>query len=130
LSISARVTEKAQTPLAAHCARQPYDLPQHPTDPLFLQPATRQIRFLHPGYPDEHSILLVLPALDSHNGFHHGTALDACAIAAGSRWDGYFTFDREGVQRVSADNMDLSLDADAYYFHVPGSNGERSKLLI
>jgi hypothetical protein len=115
----------AQTP----CARQPYGAPQHPTDPLILQPSPRQIRFLHPGYPDEHSVLLVLPALDSPDGVHHGLALDSCAIMADNRWDGYFTLDREGVQRVPTDDMDLSLDADAYYFHVPGGNGDGPKLL-
>lgn len=113
----------AQTPPIPPRARQPYSRPQHPTDPLILREGPRQIRFLHPGYTGQQSLLLALPALDKPNGIHHQTALDACAIVAGSRWDGYFTLDREGVQRLSNENMDFSLNADEYYFQVPGGNG-------
>ena len=74
-------------------------------------------------------MLLALPALDSPNGMHHGTALDACAIVADNHWDGYFTLDREGAQRVPTDNMDASLNADVYYFHVPGDDGDSLKAL-
>ena len=119
----------AQT-LAVPRARQPYGAPQHPTDPLVLQPSPRQIRFLHPGYRDEHAVLLVLPALDIPNGVHLGLSFYSCAILADNRWDGYFTLDREGLQRVSTDDMDLTLNADAYYFQVPGDNGEGSKLCV
>lgn len=119
----------AQTPLAAPHARQPYGVPKHPTDPLVLPPSPRHIRFCHPGYPDSHCSLFFLPALDRPSGVHHGLALDACAIVADNRWDGYFTLDREGVQRVPTDDMDLSLQADVYYFHVPGGSGDGPDLV-
>lgn len=105
-------------------AREAYSAPKHPSDPLVLPQSTRQIRFLHPGYPTEHSLLLALPALDSPNGIHHQTALDACAIVADSRWDGYFTFDQQGAERVPVHDMNISLDADKYFFHVPGYDGK------
>lgn len=104
-------------------AREAYGRPQHSTDPLVLPPSPRQIRFLHPGYPEEHSLLLVLPALDSPNGIHHQTALDACAIVADSRWDGFFTLDRRGAERIPTNDMNISLDAEAYYFQVPEGDG-------
>ena len=74
-------------------------------------------------------MLFVLPALDRPNSVHYGLALDSCAIVADNRWDGYFTLDREGVQRVPTGDMDLSLDADEYYFHVPGGNSNSPNLL-
>lgn len=104
-------------------------MPQHPTDVLVLQQSPRQIRFLHPGYPDEHAVLLVLPALDSSDGIHHGLALDSCAIVADNRWYGYLTLDREGARRVPTSDMYSSLDANTYYFHVPGDNGDDPKPL-
>lgn len=97
---------------------------------LSCEPSPRQIRFLHPGYPDEHSLLLALSALDSPNGIHHQTALDACAIVANNRWDGFFTLDRHGGERVPTDDMNVSLDADAYYFQVPGSDGEYLETML
>ncbi|KAK5562477.1 hypothetical protein LTR43_011917 [Exophiala xenobiotica] len=108
----------AQTSPAAPCARPPYGVPQHPSDPMILQSSPRQIRFLDPGYPNEHCVLFVPPGLDKPDGVHHGLALDSCVIAADNRWDGYFTLDREGVQRVPTYDLDLSLDADEYYFHM------------
>lgn len=110
-------------------AREPYTAPKHPTDPLELPPAVRQILFLHPGYSRERAVLLSLPALDRDNGIQHQTALYACAIVADNRWDGYFSSDREGRERVPTEDMDESLTADEYYFHVPAepaTNAESS----
>jgi hypothetical protein len=48
---------------------------------------TCTMTFRHPGYPDEHNIIMVLPALDdAQGGIHHETALIACAVVAGNRW--------------------------------------------
>ena len=102
-------------------------MPQHHTDPLTLQPSPPRIRFLHPMYPDDHAAFLVLPAVDTPNGVHLGLALYSCAMLADNHWDGYFTLDRQGLQRISTDDLDLTLTAEAYYFHVPDDNGEDSK---
>jgi hypothetical protein len=120
----APLTAPIPSPLPVPRARQAYGLPQHPSDPIVLQPLPRQIRFLHPGYPNEHCLLLVLPALDVPEGVHHGLALDVCAMVADNRWDGYFTLDRAGLRRIPTDDLELSLRAEAYYFHVPGDNGD------
>ncbi|KAH0041272.1 hypothetical protein KCU78_g970, partial [Aureobasidium melanogenum] len=48
--------------------------------------ATCTVTFRHPGYGDEHNIIMVLPALDDAQGeIHHETALTACAIVARNR---------------------------------------------
>ncbi|KAH0829877.1 hypothetical protein FOPE_10495 [Fonsecaea pedrosoi] len=113
----------AQSPFNAPRARAAYIKPQHPTDPLNL-PSPRETHFLHPGYPDDDSLLLSLPALDSPDGIHHQTALDVCALVAGNRWDGFFTLDKDGKLRVPTDNMDASLHGKAYYFHVPAEDSD------
>ncbi|KAH8691857.1 hypothetical protein BGW36DRAFT_386495 [Talaromyces proteolyticus] len=76
------------------------------------------IYFRHPAYPDPHDILIILPGLDHpHGGIHHQLALDACAILANNRYEGWFTEDREGNERV---NVPLSgiLRKRNYYFRV------------
>ena len=53
---------------------------------------TCTVTFRHPGYPDEHNIIMVLPALDDpEGGIHYETALIACAVVAGNRWDGFLS---------------------------------------
>ncbi|KAJ5715994.1 uncharacterized protein N7483_013175 [Penicillium malachiteum] len=73
------------------------------------------IFFLHPGYAENHNILLTLPALDS-GGIHHGTAHTACAILANCRWDGFLSLHRDGP-RLSAD-LDDVLPHRQYYFRI------------
>jgi hypothetical protein len=47
---------------------------------------TCTVTFRHPGYPDEHNIIMILPALDhAQGGIHHETALIARAVVAGNR---------------------------------------------
>ena len=87
------------------------------------------IDFLHPGYSVQ-NVLFSLPRVDSllhvdpetgENstllGIFHHVALLACQIIAGNAFDGYFTLDKEGEQRVA----DIFLTAEHYYF-VPGNN--------
>jgi hypothetical protein len=118
------VGSMAQSTSSQPCARQPYSRPQHPTNPLILEPSPRLIQFLHPGYPPINSLLLALPALDG-DGIHHLTAFYACAIVAGNCWDGYFSLDQEGNVRVQADPQS-SLTAGKYYFQVPSADGTSS----
>lgn len=96
--------------------RQPYSNPSHHGNPTS---SIRKIKFLHPGYEDATNILLHLDAYDA-NGVHYHTAHTACAIIADNRWDGYFSTDIEGTQRVEPSSPDQSLNNDAYYFQVPG----------
>lgn len=76
------------------------------------------INFRHPGYSDSNNILFILPGLD-HNegGIHFATALDACGIVAGNRWDGFFKETRGGTRlEVPRDTVLRGRD---YYFYVP-----------
>jgi HNH endonuclease len=79
---------------------------------------SHQIRFRHPGYPDSNNILLKLPAFDHpEGGFHHDTAITACGIVAGNRWNGWLTESREGPPIVLG--PDGILSGSNYYFHLP-----------
>ena len=79
---------------------------------------SHQIRFRHPGYPDSNNILLRLPAFDHpEGGFHYDTAITACGILAGNRWDGWLTESREGPPIVLG--PDGILLGSNYYFHLP-----------
>ncbi|EFY91834.1 hypothetical protein MAC_02119 [Metarhizium acridum CQMa 102] len=80
---------------------------------------SRQTFFLHPGYPDNHNILLILPALDSC-GIHHETARIACAILANSRWDGFLSLTRDGPKLE--EHPDGVLLSRRYYFRVEGDD--------
>lgn len=98
--------------------RQPYNDPAHPGNPLVS--SVRKIKFLHPGYNSASNILLQFDAYDANSGVHYHTAHTACAIVANNRWNGYFSIDIEGRQRVEPLSPDESLTNDAYYFQVPG----------
>lgn len=80
-------------------------------------PTVPLVFFLHPGYKDNHNILLTLPAFDS-GGIHHATAHIACAILANGRWDGFLSLSRDGP-RLSA-NPDDVLPHGRYYFCIEG----------
>lgn len=80
--------------------------------------ANYDINFRHPAYPEPHDILIILPGLDHpQGGIHHQIALDACAILANNRYDGWFTEDREGAVRVRVP-LDGILRKHDYYFQV------------
>ncbi|KAI0604561.1 hypothetical protein TUN205_11193 [Pyrenophora tritici-repentis] len=83
----------------------PYARPLAPPPSLSDSPPRRQILFRHPSYDDSNNVLFKLYAIDaatvgSHDGEEEtsqrpGTsslyaqfALDACAILAGSRFNG------------------------------------------
>ncbi|KAL4888276.1 hypothetical protein BDV59DRAFT_188898 [Aspergillus ambiguus] len=74
---------------------------------------TQLVFFLHPGYADNHNILLTLPGFDS-GGIHHATAHTACAIFANCRWDGFLSVSRNGP-RLSVGPDDV-LPPGRYYF--------------
>ena len=100
--------------------RSRFGEPVHPSDPISLSLPVRKITFLHPGYPEDSNILLQFSAFDANNGIHYQTALDACAIVASNRWDGFFSTDREAQHRIRPEDLlGKSLDQDEYYFHVP-----------
>ena len=81
---------------------------------------TRTISFHHPGYAHPNDVFLILLASDhSSGGLHHLTALTACGIVAGSRFDGYFSTAPNG--QAIEDSPDSVLKGHEYWFHVPQS---------
>lgn len=83
--------------------------------PQFGTSGCQQVFFMHPGYPEGHDLLLILPALDSR-GIHHETARIACAILANARWDGFLSATRDG-EAVSEGRDDLLMN-QRYYFRI------------
>ena len=82
-----------------------------------------RIFFRHPGYPAPNNILLVVPAPDHPSGgLHHDTALTACGIVSGNRWDGWFTQNLDGP-RIDIGPDEILL-AGNYYFHLPRSESD------
>lgn len=78
----------------------------------------RRVDFLHPGYPQS-AVLLSLPALDD-GGIDFDTALVACGLVAGNRWnDGFFSSDRSGAIRAQRPD-DGVLREPQYFFQLPG----------
>ncbi|EER45825.1 conserved hypothetical protein [Histoplasma capsulatum H143] len=87
-----------------------------------------QISFCHPGYEEPMNTLLFLPRVDPVPpgaavaasstptfGVHHRTALVACQIIANNAFDtGYFTLDKDGLQRVNIP-PDGILTGEKYY---------------
>ncbi|THW63266.1 hypothetical protein D6D19_09669 [Aureobasidium pullulans] len=77
--------------------------------------ATHTVMSRHPGYRGEHNIIMVLPALDNaQEGIHHETALNACAVVAGDRWNGFFCEQRTGSRVLTP--RDEVLKGKEYYF--------------
>jgi hypothetical protein len=104
-----------------------------------LQPPSRFfIFFRHPGYDDSNNVLFKLhasdtatacsrdgePAQPSRAGLYAQFALDACAIIADNRNDGWLSTDRDPElarnNRVAATSI---LHARSYYFHLEGTDG-------
>ena len=60
-------------------------------------PSSYEVTILHPAYNSPSDVLLILSATDHPSGaLHHETALVACGIVAGNRWDEYFTTSKNG----------------------------------
>ncbi|KAH8701326.1 hypothetical protein GQ44DRAFT_732977 [Phaeosphaeriaceae sp. PMI808] len=116
--------------------REPTPLPSIP------QPLRRwQIFFRHPGYDDSNNVLFKLYAMDtdtdgSHNteqdgsqalgipGLYAQFALDACAVIAGNRTDGWLSTlrDPDDARKAQIDAASI-LHARNYYFHLDRENG-------
>lgn len=91
----------------------------------------RQILFRHPGYDDSNNVLFKLDANDTEtddgspaqhpdrSGIYAQFALDACAIIAGNRTDGWLSTLRD-PNHARNDQVDGSgiLHAPAYYYHL------------
>ncbi|KAK8145617.1 hypothetical protein G3M48_004206 [Beauveria asiatica] len=125
----------------------PFDLrarlpsPKHPDGGLLSSKGVTSdfqrtpVTLRHPGYPDQHNILLVFPALDLHKqdsdndgridfGLHHETARVACAIVANCRWDGFLSEDKASGARPVMIGPDDLLLGRSYYFHIPNSDSD------
>jgi hypothetical protein len=82
--------------------------------------AEERINIRHPGYGPNHDLLFSLHTPDhATEGVHYGLVLDACAIVADNRRDGWLAIDREGENRVLGD-PDHILSAGEYWYHLPG----------
>lgn len=106
--------------------RPPFAAPTHQDGGKDIpEDVTCTVTFRHPGYPDEHNIIMVLPALDDvQGGVHHETALIACAVVAGNRWDGFLSEQRTGSGVLTP--RDGVLKGKEYYFRLPDNAGGRS----
>ncbi|KAF5988534.1 hypothetical protein FBULB1_1410 [Fusarium bulbicola] len=76
----------------------------------------RQVRIIHPGYyysggdPD-FDVLISFEAFDDGgSGVDYDTAHTACAIIAGNTWDGYFSKDPRGKEKIHPPNRLLSYE--------------------
>lgn len=99
----------------------------HTLEPLRFDPEY-EIYFRHPAFLDPHDILIIIPGLDHPDGgIHHQTALDACAVLANNRYDGWFTEDREGTVRVKIP-LDGILQKKNYYFQVSDNYQGRNQI--
>ncbi|KAG9971404.1 hypothetical protein KCU78_g23577, partial [Aureobasidium melanogenum] len=88
----------------------------------------------------EHNIIMVLPALDdAQGGIHHETALTACAVVAGNRWDGFLreqgtgsrvTTPRDGILKGKDYFFCLSGDAKAPRPEIEPIDVPRNALLL
>lgn len=107
-------------------ARPPFAAPTHPDGGKDIpDDVTCTVTFRHPGYPNEHNIIMVLPALDdAQGGIHHETALIACAVVAGNRWDGFLSEQRTGSGVLTP--RDDVLRGKEYYFRLPGDERGQS----
>ena len=93
------------------------------TASLFTLPKCfkHRIKFRHPGYPDNHNILLSLCGVDHPDGgIHHETARIACAIVANNRWDGFLSEKHCGLGINIPRNGIIR--GQGYYFQVPNIN--------
>ncbi|CAE7222155.1 hypothetical protein PTNB73_10458 [Pyrenophora teres f. teres] len=120
----------------------PYARPPAPPPSLPDSPPPRQILFRHPGYDDSNNVLFKLHAIDaatvsSHDG-EEGTpqrpgtlalglyaqfALDACAIFAGNRFNGWLsTLRNPDEARDARVDAGSTLVARSYYYHLDRDN--------
>lgn len=82
--------------------------------------ANERVNIRHPGYSPRHDLLFSLHTPDHPSaGIHYGLVLDACAIIADNRRDGWLSSDREGTSWVAGD-LDHILSNGDYWYHVPG----------
>ncbi|EDU47324.1 HNH-2 domain-containing protein [Pyrenophora tritici-repentis] len=114
----------------------PYARPPAPPPLLPDSPPRRHILFRHPGYDDSNNVLFKLYAIDaatvgSHDGEEEtsqrpGTsglyaqfALDACAILAGNRFNGWLSTSRNPDEaRDARVDAGSTLVARSYYYHL------------
>ncbi|KAK3937593.1 hypothetical protein QBC46DRAFT_411015 [Diplogelasinospora grovesii] len=89
----------------------------------------RRISFRHPAYPDAAPDLLCLSAVDGGLGvgIEYNTALVACGIVAGNRWDGAWFSVRSSSDNDSIVPVEHPSDGilrDSVYYFCVGSSSE------
>lgn len=110
--------------------RPPFAAPTHQDGGRDIpEDATHTVTFRHPGYRDEHNIIMVLPALDdAQGGIHHETALTACAIVAGNRWNGFLREQRTG-SRVTTPRDGILKGKDYFFCLSDDAKGQSTQRL-
>ncbi|KAG9193944.1 hypothetical protein G6011_03979 [Alternaria panax] len=115
----------------------PYARPPAPLPSLPKVPRRRHILFRHPGYDDSNNVLFKLfTTAGSHDGeeeasqrpvtssLHAQFALDACAVLAGNRSNGWLSTSRNPNEacdnRIDAGS---TLVARSYRYHLDGKDG-------
>ncbi|KAH6510836.1 hypothetical protein HBI81_252900 [Parastagonospora nodorum] len=114
----------------------PYARPPAPPPSLPKIQRRHHILFRHPGYDDSNNVLFKLYAIDAatdgaHNseegasqqlgtsGLYAQFALDACAIIAGNRFNGWLSTSRNPDEaRNTRVDADSTLVARSYYYHL------------
>jgi hypothetical protein len=131
----------------------PYARPPATPPPLPKLPRRPQILFRHPGYDDSINVLFKLYAIDTDTDGGHdngeeasqrpGTpglyaqfALDACAIIAGNRFNGWLSTSRNPDDaRNNRVDANSTLVARSYYYHldhdepIDGPDGEPYRIV-
>ncbi|KAG9625128.1 hypothetical protein KCU64_g19447, partial [Aureobasidium melanogenum] len=109
--------------------RSPFAAPTHQDGGRNIpDDATHTVTFRHPGYRAEHNIIMILPALDdAQGGIHHETALTACVIVAGNRWDGFLREQGTGSRDMTP--RDGILKGKDYFFCLSDDAKERYPLV-
>ncbi|KAL1796175.1 hypothetical protein ACET3X_004715 [Alternaria dauci] len=113
----------------------PYARPPATPPQLPKLPRRPQILFRHPGYDDSINVLFKLYAIDMETGGGRGNgeeasqrpetpglyaqfALDACAIIAGNRFDGWLSTSRNSDTRDTRVDPNSTLVERSYYYHL------------
>jgi hypothetical protein len=114
----------------------PYARPPAPPPSLPKLPRRHHILFRHPGYDDSNNVLFKLYAIDAatdgtHNGEERASqrpgpsglyaqfALDACAIIAGNRFNGWLsTLRNPDEARDTRVDAGSTLMVRSYYYHL------------
>ncbi|KAK9477690.1 hypothetical protein V1514DRAFT_320817 [Lipomyces japonicus] len=92
-----------------------------------LNPVRNCVYIHHPGCDEKTDLLFRLYAPDYiSGGIHFSLLMDACAIFANNRNDGWLATDRGGLNRVKPQPEDV-LASGHYWYHLPRKGRQSAK---